>query len=142
MRPHPATLADLPGIKKLLNACALESDGLDRQIDRYLVVRDMSGVIGCACAEQYGAVGVLKVIAVSERARSSGLGELLLGALVADVRQRGVQSLVLRTERATGFFSRLGFTPISPADVPPPLLGFREFTGDRSAKGTVMQAVL
>ena len=48
-------------------------------------------------------------------------------ALVAEVRLRGIESLVVRTETAAGYFSRLSFTPADPAAIPPELLASREF---------------
>jgi amino-acid N-acetyltransferase len=142
MRPHPATQDDLDDLRKLLHACALDCDGIEEQIDRFLVVRDISGLIACACAQQYGQVCVLKVIAVIERARSSGLGELLLGALVTDIRQRGAQALLLRTRSASGFFSKLGFTAINPADVPSSVHAAPEFSRSPACGETLMLAAL
>ncbi|CAG9179480.1 GNAT family N-acetyltransferase [Cupriavidus respiraculi] len=142
MRPHPATRDDLEEIKALLRDCALDIADADCRIEQFLVVRDISGIIGCACVEQHGTTGVLKAIAVAERARSAGLGELLVGSLVADIRQRGVQTLVLRTDSATGFFSRLGFTPIPAEEIPPPLQPHLDIPADEPTAGTVMQAWL
>ncbi|MGE8369679.1 GNAT family N-acetyltransferase [Cupriavidus basilensis] len=50
-------------------------------------------------------MGLLRGLAVAHRARSAGLGELLLSAIVADVRQRGIESIVVRTTCAAGYFA-------------------------------------
>ncbi len=47
--------------------------------------------------------------------RRVGLAALLVSALVADVGLGGIESLVVRTETAAGFFSRLGFSPVDRA---------------------------
>ncbi|KWR89660.1 hypothetical protein RM96_13150 [Cupriavidus sp. IDO] len=47
--------------------------------------------------------------------------------MVADARLRGVDTLVVGTRAAADYFSRLGFTPIDPATIPPELLASGEF---------------
>lgn len=118
MRPHYATENDFPEVEARLRACALPIDGVREHIERYIVVRDNAGLLGCAGIEQYGAVGLLRALAVAQRARSAGLGELLISAIVADVRQRGVESIVLQTASASAYFSRFGFAPIGMSEVP------------------------
>lgn len=140
MRPHPAKADDLCDLQILLESCGMNYAGIEAQIERFFIVRDISGIIGCAYAEQDGAVALLKVIAVSQRARSAGLGELLLNALVAEFRQRGVQTLVLRPMGAGGFFARQGFTPISLNDAVRLSRLQDLFEGDGG--DTVMQAAL
>jgi amino-acid N-acetyltransferase len=80
-----------------------------------------------------GSVGLLRGLAVVERARRAALAPLLVSALVADVRLRGIESLVLRTEDAADYFSRLGFMPVDRATVPPQLLASHEFSTARDA---------
>ncbi|WP_238587348.1 GNAT family N-acetyltransferase [Cupriavidus sp. IDO] len=103
---------------------------------QFHVSRDRTGLLGCAGIEELGGkVGLLQGVAVAERARRAGLGALLFSALVADVRLRGIEFLVLRTESAAAYFSRLGFTPVDRAAIPRELLASREFsdTGARTA---------
>jgi amino-acid N-acetyltransferase len=107
MRPRYATENDFPEVEALLRACALPIEGVRAHIERYIVARDNAGLLGCAGIEQYGAVGLLRGLAVAQRARSAGLGELLISTIVADVRQRGVESIVLQTTSASAYFARL-----------------------------------
>ncbi|MDW3683007.1 GNAT family N-acetyltransferase [Cupriavidus sp. CV2] len=86
--------------------------------------------------------GLLQGVAVAERARRAGLAALLVSALVADVRLRGIESLVVRTETAAGYFSRLGFTPVDGVAIPPELLAFREFSDTRASTAAVMKVEL
>lgn len=143
MRPRYATENDFPEVEALLRACALPIEGVRAHIERYIVARDNAGLLGCAGIEQYGAVGLLRGLAVAQRARSAGLGELLISTIVADVRQRGVESIVLQTTSASAYFARLGFAPITASEVPralPPSL--KEFPLGNAAEGTVMQIAL
>ncbi|MDF3834851.1 GNAT family N-acetyltransferase [Cupriavidus basilensis] len=135
--------SDLPEVEALLRSCTLPVGGIGEHALQFHVSRDKSGLLGCAGIEEYGGtVGLLRGLAVAERARCAGLGELLMSALVADVRQRGLESLVLRTETAAGYFSRFGFTKIPRSEVPHRLLVSREFAETIAARATVMAIAL
>jgi len=138
MRPHRATENDWPDIEALLHASSLSVDGIHEHIAHYLIVRDNAGLLGCAGVEQYDTTGVLRALAVAQRARSAGLGELLLSAVVADGRQQGVESIVLQTKTASHYFARLGFTPIGFAALPPDVRESPEFNRSESDIGVLM----
>ncbi|MGY2492931.1 GNAT family N-acetyltransferase [Cupriavidus sp. CP313] len=142
MRPHFATSEDLPEVEALLRSCALHVEGVGEHIEQYLVTRDNSGLLGCVGVEHYGTIGLLRGLAVAEHARSAGLGELLLSAIVADARQRGVESMVVRTASAAAYFSRFGFAPIGTSEVRPDVFCSQEFSPANSTGGTVMQIAL
>lgn len=142
MRPHYATASDLPEVEALLRACALPVEGVCEHIEQYIVVRDNAGLLGCVGIEQYGTVGLLRGLAVAPRARSAGLGELLISAIVADAREHGVESIVLHAASTTAYFARFGFAPISTLEVPRALLPSQEFLRSNAAVGTVMQTAL
>ncbi|CAG9180732.1 hypothetical protein LMG23994_04477 [Cupriavidus pinatubonensis] len=143
MRPRHATEADLPDVEALLRSCSLPAGGIRCQAVKFHVSHDRNGLLGCAGIEEFGSiVGLLRGIAVTERARGADLAGLLVSALVADVRMRGIESLVVRTETAAGYFSRLGFTPIDREAIPPQLLTSREFSGTTVRSATVMKVEL
>ncbi|MBP0619351.1 GNAT family N-acetyltransferase [Cupriavidus consociatus] len=142
MRPHYATEADWPDIKALLHASSLSVAGVQDRIGEYMVIRDNAGLLGCAGLERYENTGVLRGLAVAPRARSSGLGELLISAIVADVRRDGVESIVLQTSNASGYFERMGFTPISYAELAPAVLASAAMRRDQVEAGTLMQIAL
>lgn len=142
MRPHYATEKDWPEIEALLRASSLPIAGVREHISQYIVARDNAGLLGCAGVERYETTGLLRGLAVAQHARSAGLGELLLSTIVADVRQQGVESIVLQTMTASGYFARLGFTPIRFEDLPPAVLPSHEFNRTVAVAGTLMQIVL
>ncbi|KJK25942.1 arsenic resistance N-acetyltransferase ArsN2 [Cupriavidus sp. 2MCAB6] len=142
MRPHYANEKDSKEVQDLLQACDLPVDGVAEQIGNFLVVRDNAGLLGCAGVENYGQVAVLRSVAVAERARSAGLGELLVAAMLAEARTRGVQSVVLQTTTAAGYFARLGFERVERACMPPELLDTALSRETCPASATVMQAAL
>ncbi len=141
MRPRYATEEDWPEVEALLSASSISVEGIHEHITQYIVSRDKAGVLGCIGVDRYGTTGVLRVLAVAQRARSAGLGELLISAIVADVRLRGVESIVLQTTSAAGYFARLGFTPMNPADLPQSVRPARAL-GCRTDAGTLMQTTL
>jgi len=142
MRPHHATEKDWPDIEALLHASSLSIEGVHEHIAHYLIVRDNAGLLGCAGIEQYETTGVLRALAVAQRARSVGLGELLISAVVADGRQQGVESIVLQTNTASQYFARLGFTPTCLAALPPVVRRSSEFNRSENDIGTLMQISL
>jgi len=141
MRPHHATENDQPEVEALLRASSLSVEGIHDRIRQYIVARDKAGLLGCAGIERYGTTSVLRGLAVAQRARCAGLGELLISAIVADLRQTGVESILLQTTNATGYFERLGFRSINVSDLPPSV-PLHEFRRDRNDSGTLMQVAL
>ncbi len=142
MRPRYATEKDWPEVEALLRASSLCVDGVREQITQFIMARDNAGLLGCAGVERYGKTGLLRGLAVATRARSGGLGELLLSAIVADVRQQGVESIVLQTTTASRYFARLGFAQISYSDLPPAVLHSPELNRAHADVGTLMQIAL
>jgi len=142
MRPHNATEKDCQDVLDLLAACGLPLDGVASQIGNFLVVRDNAGLLGCAGVENHGQVAVLRSVAVAGRARSAGLGELLVAAMLAEARTRGAQSVVLQTATAAGYFARLGFERIERACMPQELRDAISLREACPSCATVMQAAL
>ena len=142
MRPHYATEADWPDIEALLRASSLSAEGRHDHITQYMIARDKSGLLGCVGMERHETTGVLRALAVAQRARSAGLGELLLSAIVAAARQQGIETIVLQTTTASGYFARLGFAPIGIADLPSSISPANEVGHGSEDIGTLMQTAL
>lgn len=142
MRPHYATEEDWPDIEALLRASCLSSEVRHDHFTQYMIARDNSGLLGCAGIERYDTTGVLRALAVAQRARSAGLGELLVSAIVADGRQQGIETIVLQTANASGYFARLGFAPIGLSDLPSSIHPSHEFDRSSNEMGTLMQTSL
>ncbi|WP_432258053.1 GNAT family N-acetyltransferase [Cupriavidus sp. TMH.W2] len=143
MRPRRATKADLRDVEALLRSCSLPVGGIRSEAVQFHVSRDRTGLLGCAGIEVFGdSVGLLRGVAVAERARRAGLAALLVSALVADVRLRGIESLVVQSETAAGYFTRLGFTPVERATIPHELLASREFSDTGARTAAIMKAEL
>lgn len=143
MRPRYATTADLPDVEALLRSCSLSVAGIRSKAVQFHVSRNKTGLLGCAGMEVFGdRIGLLRGVAVEQRARRSGLAALLISALVTDVRLRGIDTLVVGTTAAAGHFSRLGFVLAEPAAIPPELLASDEFAHTNIGETTLLKAEL
>ncbi len=143
MRPRQATKADLHEVEALFRACSLPTGGIRSEAMQFHVSWDKTGLLGCAGVEVFGdTVGLLRGVAVVQRARQAGLAALLVSALVADVRLRGIDTLVVGTKAAAGYFCRLGFTQVDRAAIPPELLASREFANAGSSETPLLKADL
>lgn len=78
MRPRLATKADLRDVEALLRTCSLPVGGIRSEAVQFHVSRDKTGLLGCAGIEALGGkVGLIRGVAVAERARRAGLAALL-----------------------------------------------------------------
>ena len=101
------------------NYHALPPEGFARPGVLLLVARDDAGAaLGMAALAPGEGFGELKRMFVHERARGTGLGRALLGAVESAARERGVGLLRLETaevqEAAVALYERLGYRRIPP----------------------------
>jgi len=123
-----ATRADLPAIVELLTANGLPTvDVRIKSHPEFLVIRQGTQVIGVVGLERFGAVGLLRSLAVSPQHRRLGLGIALTHALEAHAARRGLSKLVLLTETAASFFERLGYQVVTRSAAPAALQASTEF---------------
>ena len=66
-------------------------------------------MVATACLQQIEEFGILRSVAVHEDHRGLGLGILAVAAAVVTARDRGLSHVSLFTERAAGFFEKLGY---------------------------------
>ena len=124
----PAADADLSAIVELLAANGLPTaDVRGDSRPEFLVMRQGRRVIGVVGLERFGAVGLLRSLAVSAEHRRLGLGIALTHALEEHAVRSGLKSLVLLTETAAGFFERRGYHVIARADAPAAVQASTEF---------------
>ena len=141
MRPRHATKGDLPDVKALLQSCTLPSESIGGKSVQFLVSREKTSLLGCIGAQELdGKVALLRELVVAERARRAGLAALMVSVLVADLRMRGIESLVVSTNNAVGYFSRLGFTPVDRKKVLPESLASQELSNGNT-RGMVLMRV-
>lgn len=142
MRPRYAREEDLPEVKALLCASPLSDGWIAEHVTQYMVSRDNAGILGCVGIDRYETTVVIRALAIAQRARSAGLGELLMSAVVADVRRSGIESIVLHTTTAVNYFASLGFRTIDARDLPQSVSHVCASGHAWSEVGTLMEATL
>lgn len=115
---RPADRADIDGIRSLVASSGLPTEGLADDLADAFVIRDAGRVVGCAVVERYGDFGLLRSVAVEEAGRCKGDGRALVAAALDRAQQTGLREVLLLTETAPSFFSRLGFLPVARSAVP------------------------
>jgi len=83
------------------------------------------GVVGL---EIYGAVALLRSLAVAASRRGQGCGRALVAEAERHARSRGVRAIYLLTTTAERFFARLGYRPIDRTDAPEAIRRTQEFS--------------
>jgi amino-acid N-acetyltransferase len=112
-----ASEEDLEEIYALLDRVSLPREGLREHLKTALVARSGDHVIGCGTLELYGSEALLRSVAVEPSFQGRGLGKQLMQSVLDFARKEKVKTVYLLTESASGFFARLGFRPVSRADV-------------------------
>src|SRR5688572_4680552 len=92
-----ATAADHPQVTALLVRLGLPLAGISPELGGFVVAERDGVVLGTAALEQYGAVGLLRSVAVDPVHRGSGLGATLVDAVLDRARSSGVEDVFLLT---------------------------------------------
>jgi len=144
VRIGPAAAADLDAVTALLAEARLPPAGIEEHFPAcFVVARAGDGeVVGAAGVEVYGGVGLLRSIAVAERARGRGLGERLTRAAMELAAGRGVRDLYLLTTSAEGYFPRLGFARVAREEMPAALARSEQMRGACPATAVGMRREL
>lgn len=137
-----ATAADLPGIETLLTGAGLPLDGLQAHLPGFVLAEQDGAVLGVAGMEQHGPHGLLRSVAVREDQRGQGVGQALTSEMIRRAREAHLESLVLLTTTAEGFFPKFGFRRITREALPPSVFASPQLQGLCPASAGVMQLPL
>jgi len=127
--PHrPASAGDVAAVRGLVDAEGLPTDGVDESLMPGTAVLVGEGVVvGCASVEVHERTGLLRSVVVSPELRGRSLGRALVLDRIEWARRAGLETLVLFTETAPGFFEGLGFRPVPREDLPVEIRGCFEY---------------
>lgn len=126
---RPAGTADWPRIERLLLDNRLPVAGARDHLANFVVAVENGEVVGCAGAEAYGDVALGRSVAVAPTRHRRGLGRLLVDALLADARRRGVRRVCLLTTTAAEYFAAFGFEVLPIGNLPAALSASEELRG-------------
>jgi amino-acid N-acetyltransferase len=134
---------DLPAILELLEASGLPTTDLHPEgATQFLLLRDGRRLDGVVGLERYGAVGLLRSLAVRPERRRAGLGIALTEALEKLAAASGLTSVVLLTQTAQAFFAERGYRVIARDTVPPAMQSSSQFTSLCPASAICMRKEL
>ncbi len=126
---RPAQTADWPAIADLLTRSDLPLEGARDHLPHFVIAEQSGQVIGIAGVETYGAVGLLRSVAVDAAQRGQGLGEALVSRVLDDATAQGITQVALLTTTAMDYFPRFGFERVERARLPDELEASTEFQG-------------
>ncbi|MGC8518175.1 MAG: arsenic resistance N-acetyltransferase ArsN2 [Steroidobacteraceae bacterium] len=122
-----ATASDFQAIHALLEAAGLPTADLRDSRPMFLVAVAGTDLIGAGALEIHADTALLRSLAVAPAWRGSGLGHRLVKALERQARAAGVHQIVLLTQTAEAFFTRLDYRLIERARAPAAVQRSREF---------------
>lgn len=99
-------------------------------------------VVGCAGAEVYGHIALLRSVAVAPGLHKQGIGKLLLDRLIHEAQRRDIVRLYLLTVTAPEYFAQFGFKRAKIEEAPPALKASAEFQGACPACAAFMTLAL
>lgn len=115
--------------RALLTACDLPASDLEsHHFDNFLGCGTPAALQGIVGLEIFGAVALLRSLAVAEAARGAGCGRALVAAVETYAKEQGVRDLYLLTTTAEHFFARLGYARAERDTAPTPIQRSKEFT--------------
>jgi amino-acid N-acetyltransferase len=137
-----ATPDEGPSILQLLRQAGLPVDGLLNHLETAFVARVDGRVLGCAALEVYKEGALLRSVAVAPAVQGRGVGRRLTEAAITLAQSLDVPAVYLLTTSAERYFPKLGFVPITRAEVPARVQDSVEFGSACPASAVVMQRVL
>jgi amino-acid N-acetyltransferase len=139
IRPRPS----LAAAKVLLAAANLPTGDLTASHCEHFFywgpADEPTGLVG---VELFGDVALLRSLAVSADARSSGMGTALVRHIENYAASQGVRTLYLLTTTAERFFTRLGYGSVAREAAPPAIRSTPEFAGICPASSAFMSKQL
>jgi amino-acid N-acetyltransferase len=130
----------LDEVKALLTRCRLPTDDI-RDDAVFVVARVGAELCGTAGLEVFGAVALLRSVAVDHAWRHRRIAHALCAEILRRARGIGVSRLYLLTTDAQDFFGAVGFAPLARESVPAEVRAtaqFRELC-PQSATAMVME---
>lgn len=137
-----AGAADWPAIEALLLANKLPTEGARQHLPTYLLAVSNGEVVGCAGAEVYGDIALLRSVAVAPGLQRQGIGQMPVERLLHEATRRQIRRIFLLTVTAPEYFSRFGFKRGPIADAPEALKASAELQGACPASAAFMSLTL
>lgn len=126
----------------LVASAGLPTSDLSPGRQRFWGAWEGGRLVGVAAWEKAGKEALARSFAVVPEFRGKGVGTGLYANLEETARKEGLSQLVLLTETAEVFFSRLGWSRISREDLSPAIRSTAEFSDLCPVSAAVLHKVL
>lgn len=134
---RPARRGDFAAVSSLLRDARLPVEDLcEERMADFFVASRAGSLVGAIGVEAFSGFGLLRSLVVDPQSRTAGLGRLLVAALEARARHRGLTELWLLTTGADRYFRALGYTAKERREAPPAIRETAEFS--RLCPGTAV----
>lgn len=120
--------ADLAQLEDLLCLNHLPTQDCATQAQNFYGIFDGDDLIAAGGLEPTADYALLRSIVVKEEFRASGLARSISEYLISLAEAEGTQAVYLLTETAGSYFQKLGFIPLSRAEVPAAIAQTRQFS--------------
>lgn len=133
-----ATASDLEAICALLETAGLPTADLRRARPTFLVAAAGAELAGAGALEIHAETALLRSLVVAPAWRGRSLGHLLVRSLERQARAARVHQLVVLTQTATAFFTRLDYQVIERTQAPAAVQASQEFVALCPASATCL----
>lgn len=129
MKPliRAATASDLEAVGALLEAAHLPTADVRSARPAFLVATAGAELAGAGALEIYAGAALLRSLVIAPQWRGRGLGHQLVKSLERQARAAHVYQIVLLTQTAREFFTRLDYRVIERAEAPAAVQASQEF---------------
>jgi N-acetylglutamate synthase-like GNAT family acetyltransferase/SAM-dependent methyltransferase len=137
---RPATAADAARVTALLQQASLPLDGVPADLAHFIVAETPEeGIIGVTGIELHDGAALLRSTAVEPSWQGSGVGRVLVEAMLAHALQCRAREVFLLTTTASGYFPKFGFVGVDRGAVPAAVQASAEFRGACPDSATAMR---
>lgn len=123
-----ARLEDLPEIKRLLDASQLPSSDIEPHLEHFIIAIDGERIIANIGVELLGKYGLLRSFVVEDTYRHRSIGLRLYNLSYTFLHDQGVSQIHLLTDKAAGYFQKLGFKAAERNAAPPEIRMTNQFS--------------
>jgi amino-acid N-acetyltransferase len=138
---RPATAADAGALQTFLSAAGMPAEA-DPAREEFLLAVDGDAIRGSAALQVKRGDALLCALAVAPEARGKGLGDALLGRILAHARAIHVDTVWVLAADAEPWFAKRGFVPVDRAAAPPAIAASARFKASAAAGARCMRRPL
>lgn len=139
---RPAAARDASGIRALLEHHGLPTRDLASSRAEFVVAYEGEKLVGAGALEPFGSAALLRSVVVAADRRGGRLGQRIVRELEQRARTAGIGELVLLTQTAAPFFERQGYRVIERGAVSQAVQASEEFRSLCPASATCMLKAL